>query len=552
MIADLARPRLRRGTRAVERGRAGARGALRVGAPARSSRSRAGAVHVGALDAMAGLPFRVVAIPGLVEGGYPGVLRPDPFLLDAEREALRPSGCRARRRSGSRRPVAGARRPAQLDLFGDSSARPDRPSWPPPVPAACASRLAPPTARTACSRRAALFHRAFGQASERLILSYPRADARSGRERLPSLFFVAAAAALAGRPWRGAELERMRGRGRPLDAAARGRARRRRARPAARAARAARPRLRDRRRLAFFKQSRLARAGALVEPAHALRRPRRRRARRSAARARLDPLQARPSRLRQPARHLRALRLPVPAAVRAAPASPRWSPRSAGGSSRSSAATCSTRWPSASCASGATRASCRSGTTRRRASGCWSWRDEALGRARRGQPAALHAALGAGAARASTTRCCSGWRARRAAAGRATPAHFEVGFGLARAARRGEPHEPEPLVIDLGDGRVLRVSGKIDRIDRRADGTLVLRDYKTGRAPRGRRRRLPRRASSSRSRSTCWPPRSCSPASAWWSAFLDYVDGGRQVAFDPAARHAATTFQRAAARAGRR
>ncbi len=31
-----------------------------------------GAVHVGALDAMAGLPFRVVAIPGLVEGGYPG------------------------------------------------------------------------------------------------------------------------------------------------------------------------------------------------------------------------------------------------------------------------------------------------------------------------------------------------------------------------------------------------------------------------------------------------------------------------------------------------
>ncbi len=30
--------------------------------------------------AMAGLPFRVVAIPGLVEGGYPGVFRPDPFL----------------------------------------------------------------------------------------------------------------------------------------------------------------------------------------------------------------------------------------------------------------------------------------------------------------------------------------------------------------------------------------------------------------------------------------------------------------------------------------
>ena len=31
---------------------------------------------------------------------------------------------------------------------------------------------------------------------------------------------------------------------------------------------------------------------------------------------------------------------------------------------------------------------------------------------------------------------------------------------------------------------MLRVCGKIDRIDRRADGGLVLRDYKTGRAPK--------------------------------------------------------------------
>jgi hypothetical protein len=41
-----------------------------------------GAVHVGVLDALAGLPFRVIAVTGLVEGGYPGVLRPDPLLLD--------------------------------------------------------------------------------------------------------------------------------------------------------------------------------------------------------------------------------------------------------------------------------------------------------------------------------------------------------------------------------------------------------------------------------------------------------------------------------------
>src|SRR5439155_21382415 len=68
-----------------------------------------GAIHVGAMDAMAGLPFRVVAIPGLVEGGYPGVVRPDPFLLDPEREALA---------EGAAAPaVPRARTRGQLSLF---------------------------------------------------------------------------------------------------------------------------------------------------------------------------------------------------------------------------------------------------------------------------------------------------------------------------------------------------------------------------------------------------------------------------------------------------
>jgi hypothetical protein len=40
------------------------------------------------------------------------------------------------------------------------------------------------------------------------------------------------------------------------------------------------------------------------------------------------------------------------------------------------------------------------------------------------------------------------------------------------------------MLLDLGDGRTLRVSGQIDRIDERADRTLVLRDYKTGKAPK--------------------------------------------------------------------
>src|SRR5262249_37646434 len=51
-----------------------------------------------------------------------------------------------------------------------------------------------------------LFGRAVGQATERLLLSYPRADPRSGRERMPSLFFAAAASALEGRPLASTEL----------------------------------------------------------------------------------------------------------------------------------------------------------------------------------------------------------------------------------------------------------------------------------------------------------------------------------------------------------
>jgi ATP-dependent helicase/nuclease subunit B len=36
--------------------------------------------------------------------------------------------------------------------------------------------------------------------------------------------------------------------------------------------------------------------------------------------------------------------------------------------------------------------------------------------------------------------------------------------------------------VGLGDGRAVRLRGRIDRIDRAADGTLVVTDYKTGRA----------------------------------------------------------------------
>jgi RecB family exonuclease len=124
------------------------------------------------------------------------------------------------------------------------------------------------------------------------------------------------------------------------------------------------------------------------------------------------------------------------------------------------------------------------------------------------------------------------WLAREAGVGvKASPAYFEVSFGLGPSAEK-EPHLEEPLEIDLGDGRLLRVSGRIDRIDRGADGTLVLRDYKTGKAPRdeggvfrgGRQLQIP---------FYILAAARLFPEARVASTFLDYVDGGRQVSLDP-------------------
>lgn len=56
-----------------------------------------------------------------------------------------------------------------------------------------------------------------------------------------------------------------------------------------------------------------------------------------------------------------------------------------------------------------------------------------------------------------------------------TPTATELGFGLA-------PDAPDAAVlrIDLGDGRELRLSGRIDRVDIAADGAVFVADYKTG------------------------------------------------------------------------
>ncbi len=126
------------------------------------------------------------------------------------------------------------------------------------------------------------------------------------------------------------------------------------------------------------------------------------------------------------------------------------------------------------------------------------------------------------------------WLAREAVHRRGTPAHFELGFGVPRDDQSDERYSPEPLVVDLGDGRSLRVVGKIDRIDVKPDGTLVVRDYKAGRAPRddvaagyfrgGRQLQIPFYV---RAAAMLLPGRTVS------EAFLDYVDGGRMVSFDP-------------------
>ncbi|MEO7572149.1 MAG: PD-(D/E)XK nuclease family protein, partial [Acidimicrobiales bacterium] len=65
----------------------------------------------------------------------------------------------------------------------------------------------------------------------------------------------------------------------------------------------------------------------------------------------------------------------------------------------------------------------------------------------------------------------------RAATG-TVPVAVELGFGF------GVDGELPAVEVALPDGRVLRVRGRADRLDRAADGTLHVVDYKTGKADR--------------------------------------------------------------------
>jgi RecB family exonuclease len=124
------------------------------------------------------------------------------------------------------------------------------------------------------------------------------------------------------------------------------------------------------------------------------------------------------------------------------------------------------------------------------------------------------------------------WLGREARSSDSVPAHFEIGFGLRRPGAAGEPHLAEPLSIELGDGRALRVSGKIDRIDRRPGGGLIIRDYKTGRAPKKDDAGLFRGGRQLQVPFYVLAAAHLFPEEKVEQAFLDYVDGGRRVEFD--------------------
>ena len=117
-----------------------------------------GRVLVSSIAAARGMSFRMVVVPGLVERRFPSPPRPDPLLLDDEREAL------------------------------DPSLR---------------------TTRDAVEEERLLFLDATRAAEDRLVLSYPRFEAATGRERVPSSFLLEAVEAAVGQRVGASELARL-------------------------------------------------------------------------------------------------------------------------------------------------------------------------------------------------------------------------------------------------------------------------------------------------------------------------------------------------------
>jgi RecB family exonuclease len=108
------------------------------------------------LMAARGVPFRMVILPGMVEKSFPPLVRQDAILLDHERKILNRS------------------------LSGEETE---------PLPLKTEGRL---------EEERLLYRLAVGAAKEKLILSFPRIEIGTGKERLPSSFLLASAKALTG------------------------------------------------------------------------------------------------------------------------------------------------------------------------------------------------------------------------------------------------------------------------------------------------------------------------------------------------------------------
>ncbi|HIG52932.1 MAG TPA: PD-(D/E)XK nuclease family protein [Candidatus Handelsmanbacteria bacterium] len=73
-----------------------------------------------------------------------------------------------------------------------------------------------------------------------------------------------------------------------------------------------------------------------------------------------------------------------------------------------------------------------------------------------------------------------------ASANPAVPTHFELSFGSYPGMGPRDPHSSSTAyaISDPETGAEVRLFGKIDRVDRTADGRFIVFDYKTGREPR--------------------------------------------------------------------
>ncbi len=109
------------------------------------------------LMAARGVPFQMVILPGMVEKSFPPLIRQDAILLDRERKEI------------------------NRFLSGRENG---------PLPLKAEGRL---------DEERLLFRLTVGAAKKRLILSFPRIEIGTGKERLPSSFLLASVEALTGK-----------------------------------------------------------------------------------------------------------------------------------------------------------------------------------------------------------------------------------------------------------------------------------------------------------------------------------------------------------------